>query len=94
MITKFKIFENKNNYNIGDYIKVYDKDISTDVLNCIKIIDKHPIGNGFKYDVECIITQSYEILKSFLFNNQVERESTPEEIKEFEIIKAAIKYNL
>jgi hypothetical protein len=91
MVTKFKIFENQNEYNIGDHVLSIEN-ILICSINCFKIIYKRKVDK-FQYGVEYINTRS-EINQSFLFDSEIQRKSTPEEIEEFESMKSAIKYNL
>ena len=104
MITKFKIFENQNIYNIGDYIKAYDNRLHEEILNCCQIIRIDEIKRkNIRYYTEYIRTidntswsseKEIEILRGLIGQEDIERLSSPEEIEEFESLKAAKKYNL
>lgn len=93
-----KTFENQHTYNIGDYIKAYDNILQKQILNCFQIID-----NDIQYYTEYIRTtdntswdneKNAEIVRGLIGHKDIERLATTEEIKEFEIIKNTIKYNL
>ena len=101
MITNFRIFENQYEYNAGDYIKVYDTLIGANILNCIRIIKGNRGFFNMKVEYICTIDDSTWSAKkssiigqSFIFHSEIERKSTPEEIKQFEIEENIIKYNL
>jgi len=87
MITKFKIFENKE-YNIGDYVLFLDpntkKDISGKIINIV--------SGFFPYRIEFFYKNKINL--GLLKKNEIIKKLTPEEIEEFEMKVNTNKYNL
>lgn len=89
MMTKFKIFENKE-YKIGDYVLFLDPDTKKDISG--KIIDI--VLGEFPYRIEFFYPQKNSILLGLLLRNEIIRKLTSKEIEQFELEKNTIKYNL
>ena len=90
-------------YNIGDYVKCNNHLLHGSILNCLQILRIDETKYGAQYNVEYIHTvdhskwnaeKNVQIARGIIYQKDVERLSTPEEIEEFEIIKNLIRYNL
>lgn len=94
MITEFKIFENNNNhkYNVGDYIFLAESDDDS-VESDAKIIKLHNYGNRNSYDIS-VFSSDGELIETYVFDEEIERLLTQEEIELFELKIKASKYNL
>ena len=91
----------EDKYNIDDYIlfknkylnfwKYYNNIISSDVFKFAKIIGLN-IKNDDRFILEVI--ENNKITKYYLDDKHFERKLTKDEIKEFEIKKASLKFNI
>ena len=84
-----------NRFDVGDYIKFTDIYVKEpfDLYHYAKIVgDNSENDIDFPYTTEVIVGNNLKIL--YIYDNAFDRLSTHNEIEEFELKKAAIKYNI
>ena len=83
-------------FKIGDYVKINVLDLRLRMYHIIKIIDIDERAE--KYVLELLLkNENFKILNNkiiSIYSEKLERLATPEEIKEYEILKTSSKYNL
>ena len=83
-------------FKIGDYVKINVLDLRLRMYHIIKIIDIDERAE--KYVLEILLkNENFKILNNkiiSIYSEKLERLATPEEIKEYEILKTSSKYNL
>ena len=100
MITEFKLFETKEEYEIGDYIK------TNDFFNCNPFVKERIFSNTFRIIGKTNLNYgnvtkiyNFELQDRYgdiinLSDKSIERKLRKKEIEKFELEEVAIKYNL
>jgi len=95
MIVNFKLFENNNNYNVGDYILMNGSYFADGNVKEAKIIENR-YENSLKrwYELIFIFNDTIKDMTICNMSKVVIRKLIPEEIDKFELEYNLLKYNL
>ena len=85
--------ENKIEYKVGDYILLKPIDQSMKPEARIVLITDNGLYMKKMYDIAGF-SDNDELVDTYVYEDEIERFLTPEEIKEFDIKMDAISYNL
>jgi hypothetical protein len=89
-----KTYEDFQQYNIGDYVVLSQKNIWT-CYAIVKIARRHNYDSNYYYVEALTFLPDMKRIENFWIEiEDIERLATSEEIEKFEVLISAAKYNL